>query len=98
MNADTIPTSAGKVWASPLTCLTAMEMDNIYVGFAVDKNVLSLLFKFSVLLHTPYIFSHKSLCRDNNVDHYYYCDYYQEEIPLLCRSFKQDYLNLSKKI
>ena len=57
-----------------------MEMNNIYVGFAVDKNVLSLLFKFSVLLHTPYIFSHKSLCHDNNVYHYYYyCDYYQEK-------------------
>ena len=54
-----------------------MEMNNVYVGFAVYKNVLSLFFKFSILLHTPYTLSHNSLCHDNNVYHYYYyCDYY----------------------
>ena len=52
------------------------------MGFTVDRNVLSLIFKISVIPHTPYMSSLNSLCHGNNV-YYDYYDYYYEN-AFLC--------------
>lgn len=55
-----------------LTCLRAEEINNMHVGFTVDKNVLLFIFMAFITRHTPCMSSELFVSRYVYYFYYYY--------------------------